>query len=186
MSKIISLFIALALVAGPAITLAQGGGGGGGNIPNTDPKKDQKLEQKTTKEQEKEQKLQEKQDRARSHADEVFSRLDNAIERLSKLLARVNARIAKEEALNVDVSKAKVAAADAQKAIDNAVASIAKFRTQVVAAATSTKPIQSFAPIKTGLKAVNANIKLAQKKIIEAIKSLRDKPETTTATSTNE
>ena len=157
MFKIISLVIALAIVVGPTITLAQG---------TSTP----------------EQKLLDRQERARSHADEVFSRLDQTIDRLNKLLARVNTRIAKEEALNVDVSKAKVVVADAQKAIDNANASIAKFRTQVVAAATSTKPIQAFAPIKTGLKAVNANIKLAQKKIIEAIKSLRHKP--TTATST--
>ena len=157
MSKIISLVIALAIVVGPTITLAQG---------TSTP----------------EQKLLDRQERARSHADEVFSRLDNAIERLNKLLVRVNTRIAKEEALATNVVAAKVAAADAQKAIDNAKSSIEKFRTQVVAAATSTKPIQAFQPIKTGLKVVIADIKLAQKKIVEAIKSLRHKPATATST----
>lgn len=182
MSKIISLFIALSLVAGPAITLAQGAGAGAADNASTSQRKEQKVEKKQTKEQEREQKLQERQERARAHSDEVFSRLNNAIERLNKLLARVNTRITKEESLAMDVTKAKVAASEAQKAIDNAKASIEKFRVQVVAAATSTKPIQAFAPIKTGLKTVIADIKLAQKKILEAIKSLRDKPVAATTT----
>lgn len=117
---------------------------------------------------------------ARTHADQLFARINQMINQLSGLLARVQSRIAKMESESVDVTKAKAAATAAGTALDHAKTSLTDFRSRVEEAASSTKPVQAFQPIRTELKVVIQDLKQAHQKIVEAIRNL--KTSTTTVT----
>ncbi len=131
-------------------------------------------------------KLAERQANVRAHADELFDRIMRTGAQLSELLVRVNSRIAKLDATNKDVIKAKTAATDAQTALDKAGSSLADLRLQIENAASSTKPVQAFQPLKTNLKGVIQNFRTAHQKIVDAIKSLKSASVSVNATSTQQ
>ncbi len=122
-----------------------------------------------------EKKMEKRQDRVRAQANQIFTRLNRQIDQLTNILTRVDSRIGKLEGEGKDTSAAKTASAEAKALLDQARNSLPALQTQVDTAASSSKPVQSFQPVKTDIKNTITLIKQAHQKIVEAIKTLAPK-----------